>query len=451
MPKNQKINVKIKDVTNLGAGVAEWDNHTVFVKYGVTGDVCDCTVIKETKNYSVAKIDSIKEFSPYRKNSDIFDCDTYKSCGGCVFRHIDYEYEKQIKKNFVISCFKKIAGIEVIPENIETYSQDNYRNNARFPIGEKNGKPFPGFYSEKSHKIVEINSCAVQKNSINKAIKNVFSVLAKYNFSVYNEISGKGYLRHACLRTNVENEVALCIVINGKITDELKKFATEIVSSDFGIISVHANINKEKTNVIFGNETILLSGRDYLTETICNKKFNISPRSFFQVNTESAEMLFTKAKEYLNMKIGSVLLDLYCGAGTVGICLSDESTKLFGCEIIPEAIENANDNAKLNNIRDYKFFCGDASEGVKLCRETYGKIDYLVVDPPRKGLSSEAIESIIDSNTEQFVYISCAPDTLARDVKIFSTYGFHIEKMTLFDLFPRTSHVETVVLLTKHT
>ena len=440
--------IRIENMTNLGAGVGKLpDGRVVFVKNGVTGDVLDIEIIKETAAYSVAAICGAEIESEYRVRNL---CEPYKRCGGCVFRHIDYEYEKQIKRGYVVNAFKKIAGIDIDPEPVVTYKSDRYRNNVRFPLGkDENGKIVAGFYSESSHRLVKVEKCLAQKECFDNVLAQTLDILNGYGFSVYDESTGNGELRFMCLRCNRENDVSVCIVVNsGAVSAKLASAAGRIARIN-NVCGVYANLNAEKTNVIFGEKTFTLCENKPLYETICGKGFLISPRSFFQVNTETAEMLFYKAAEYAECG-GGVFLDLYCGTGTVGICVSPSDCALYGCDIIPEAVENARANALADGRERFRYDCADASEGIAACMREYGRIDTLIVDPPRKGLSPQTVNAVGESGVNRFVYISCNPDTLARDVKELSRFGFAAERAALFDLFPRTSHVESVTLITRN-
>ena len=449
MSKNQQFNaIKIESMTNLGAGSAHLpDGRVVFVKGGVTGDLADVKIIKETAAYSVAIVENIIESSAYRA---VNTCPSYLRCGGCVFRHIDYELEKRVKEEHVKSCFKKYAGTDITPEPVKTFSADRYRNNVRFPLGkDKDGKIIAGFFSESSHRIVKVEKCLAQKECFDHVVASALDIFNLLSISVYDEISGKGYLRYLCLRCSRENDVSVCVVVNSDSVSGKLAAAAERISHIEGVCGVYVNFNARKTNVIFGENTQTLYEKKPLVETICGKRFNISPRSFFQVNTETAEMLYNKAAEYLDVKDGGVFVDLYCGTGTIGICAASNGSSLYGCDIIPEAIENAKQNARENGIDSFRYDCADASEGIRACINEFGRIDSLIVDPPRKGLSSETVRAIIQSGICRFVYISCNPDTLARDAAEFIKAGYRVDRAALYDLFPRTSHVETACLLSR--
>ena len=449
MSKIRKISdAKIEDMTNLGAGVArDTDGRVIFVKNAVSGDVCDISIIKDTAAYSVAIPDGFSARSSYRCDAG---CEVFKSCGGCVFRHISYELEKVIKERYVKNVFKKIASIDIEPEPVVTFSADRYRNNVRFPLGkDKDGRIVAGFYSESSHRLVKVEKCLAQKECFDSVLKETVSVLNEIGFSVYDENRGEGYLRYLCLRCNRDDDVSVCVVVNAAHADEKLGKAAEMISEIENVCGVYANFNTKKTNVIFGESTETMCEKKPLYETICGKKFLVSPRSFFQVNTETAEMLYNKASEYLGCADGGVFADLYCGTGTIGICIASERSALYGCDIIPEAIENAKQNALDNGVNRFRYDCADASGGIKACTEEFGRIDSLIVDPPRKGMSPETVRAVIESGVGSFIYISCNPDTLARDVCEFMKAGYSVEKCALYDLFPRTSHVETVTLITR--
>lgn len=448
MSKNNRIKtLAVDDMTNTGLGVASDNGKVVFVKGGVRGDIAEAEIIKTTKNFDIARIKRLITPSPRR---EVNTCGSYKECGGCVFRHVSYEEESRAKTRHVADCLKKYAGVAILPEEIQTYSTDFYRNNIRCPIGsDKNGELFYGFYSERSHKIIKIDECLTQMKCFTPILKELFVSLNSRGFSAYDEKSGTGLLRHVCLRCSLAGKVSLCLVINGAATKSLAETAKEIGERFENLISFSLNINHNRTNVIFGGETIVLFEKERLVESVCGKRFEISPLSFFQVNTVTAEMLFNKAKEYLNFKAGEVLLDMYCGAGSVGISVLPDGAKLFGVEEYRGAVEDAKRNAELNGVGEYGFLCGDAAEGLSACEARFGRPTAIVVDPPRKGLSGKAINAIISSGAEKLLYISCNPSTLARDISSLITGGFSPINLALFDLFPRTSHVECVTLMSR--
>lgn len=449
MTKNKLIfPLSITGMTNMGAGVAkEEGGKTVFVKGGVEGDEADVFIIKETASYDIAAIEKLTKASPYRKDPD---CDCCKACGGCVFRHVTYEKEKQIKLEHVKEAFRRYASIDIDANDVETANVDRYRNNVRYPVAKgKDGRLFAGFFSEHSHRVVNVSDCLTQKSVMNGVLAACVESLNANGLSAYDENTCKGYVRHICLRTNREGKVSVCFVVNGRTVSEGLENVCKSVAERFdNLTGVYVNFNPKNTNVIFGDVTETVTEKEKLTETLCGRKFSISPRSFFQVNTETAELLFDRAGEYLDASDNDVVIDLYCGTGTVGICTVGKKTKLYGCEIIPEAVADAGVNAEENGMENFHFDCCDASEGIKRCAELYGHATAMTVDPPRKGLSPETVNAILESGIPKVVYISCNPDTLARDVKLLGE-KYKLKKISLFDMFPRTSHVETVVLLSR--
>ena len=449
MSKNKEIfTVTVNGMTNMGAGVAKSpEGKTLFVKGGVEGDEADVFVIKETSSYDIAAIETLKKASPYRTETD---CGCYKACGGCVFRHVTYEKEKQIKLEHVKEAFRRYASLDIDVNTVETACVDRYRNNVRYPVEKgKDGKLFAGFFSEHSHRVVNVSDCITQKTAMTEVLAEIVKLLNENGLSAYDETSGKGYLRHICLRTNRYGKVSVCFVVNGKKMSESLANVSKAISDRFdNVTGVYVNYNAKNTNVIFGDVTENIIEKEKLTETLCGRTFSISPRSFFQVNTETAELLFERAGEYLGANENDVVIDLYCGTGTVGICTVDKKTKLYGCEIIPEAVSDAAVNAEENGMESFRFDCCDASEGIKRCKELFGDATAMTVDPPRKGLSPETVNAILESGIPKVVYISCNPDTLARDVKLLGE-KYKLERISLFDMFPRTSHVETVVLMSR--
>ncbi|MEG1742715.1 MAG: 23S rRNA (uracil(1939)-C(5))-methyltransferase RlmD [Clostridia bacterium] len=446
--KNKIINLSITDTANTGYGVAKLNNNVFFVQNSVCGDQVEALVIKETKNYSVARIEKI--LSP-SKNRIENDCACYKSCGGCTFRHVKYEYEAEIKRQFVIAALKKCGFDNIKVAETEVGNEYNYRNKVQYPISsDKSGNLFCGFFSEYTHNIINADGCKTE-STVFANIKNILmKIMTSQNLKPYDETTGSGILRHVYLRTNRIGEVCVCIVINADALPNCEQIADELINKCPAVKSFFVNINKENTNVIMGENTFLIRGKKQLSDVLCGKKFNISPQSFYQVNSDMAERLYEKAKSLLSLDDKQVLLDLYCGIGSIGISIINEKNSLCGVEIIPEAVENARLNASLNELEhNSRFICGDASLGISECKKLFKKIDAIIVDPPRKGLSIEATRGIIASNCKKIVYISCNPNTLARDLRLFNDSGYTFKTVYPFDLFPRTEHVECVVLMTR--
>ncbi len=447
--KNDIINLEITDITPEGFGVGRLDGKVYFVSDTAVGDKIEALVLKELKNRSFAKVQKISTPSPFRVQSD---CDVSQKCGGCVFRHISYNAELDLKRSFVRQCFSRIGGMDIKVNETVFDDISEYRNKVQYPFApDVNGKATFGYYAKRSHRIVPHSHCPLQERIFTEIGEFCAKTADSLGISAYNEETGKGELRHLVMRKNRKGEILVCIV-SAVRSNKLKKLCY-ILNDEFSrIIGVHLNVNKRRDNVIFGEETELVCGESALTDTLCGKTFELSPRAFYQVNANMAEKLYLKAKELAGLGAeGKIVLDLYCGAGTIGLCLAGENDKLCGVEIIEDAIVNAKKNGLLNGRSEENtlFVCGDASVGVEECRKKFGNPQIIIVDPPRKGLDKEVINTVADAKPEKIVYISCDPATLARDCALFAELGYVTNEATPFDLFPRTGHVETIVLLAK--
>lgn len=444
--KNDIVTLEITDITPEGYGVGRIDGKVFFVADTAVGDICECIILKELKSHSFAKLVNILTPSRDRIESD---CAVSRRCGGCVFRHISYDAELELKKNTVKQAFSRIAGINIKVNDVVSGNPERYRNKVQYPFSCENGITQFGYYARRSHRIVSHSSCPLQDLVFTDIASYCAELCDKLHIPGYNESSGKGIVRHAVMRKNRKGEILLCLVVAEKHR-RLSILAEEIAKKFPQIIGIHININKKRDNVIFGDETYRLLGVNTLTDSLCGKTFEISPRAFYQVNADMAEKLYSHASTLANRKEdGSIILDLYCGAGTIGLCLANDSDKLCGVEIIDAAIENAKINARQNGRSEENtlFVCGDASVGVEECKRRFGKPDIIIVDPPRKGLDTAVIETVVKASPEQVIYISCDPATLARDCAVFAESGYFADSATPFDLFPRTGHIETVVLL----
>ncbi len=440
--KNDYLELDITDTTNLGAGVAKHEGLTVFVNGGVTGDRVRAKIIKVTKNYLVARIEEFIEKSPFRR--EVLDCSVFSRCGGCSFRHVKYEYELEIKKNFVKSCMKKSGLDEVMVNDVlTTGKRDGYRNKIQYPVSEKG----IGYFAAKSHEVITSKSpCPLHDEIFNPILNTITEFLVKYSISAYDEETGKGLARHIFLRCGTKNEkkVQVCLVINGKSlknSDELVKMLREH-SCVCGIMLCH---NTKNTNVIMGDEFTLLWGDKYIKDTLLGLEFKIAPSSFYQVNHDGAELLYSTALKMADIKPTDTITDLFCGTGTIGLYFKKNSgaKKLIGVEIVPDAVKNAMENARVNGVENAEFICGDAN-----VPEISGA-DIVIIDPPRKGAEARLIERISEISPRQVIYISCDPATLARDMAIFKNHGYTAKSVTPVDMFPGTSHVESVVCLTR--
>jgi len=437
--KDDKYSVIISDMNSEGNGVCRVENTVVFVIGGVTGDECVIKIIKVTKKYCVAVIDSLISPSSHRREPLC----PYKRCGGCVFRNITEGYELEIKKRVVEGAFLR-AGISIPVGQTYGGAFSAYRNKAQFPVGyDKNGRLSFGYYAKRSHDIVFCDRCDIADPEFTGIAKTVCASAEKHGVSGYDEQSGKGVLRHICMRSG-ESGVMLTLVINADAlpcTDEIIK---EITDAHPRVTGVYLNVNKENTNVIYGDKFIHVKGDKKLTDNLCGNEFETAPSSFYQVNHECCEALYSKAAELLDIKGTETVIDLYCGVGTVGICAAKNAKKLIGIEIVPDAVENAKKNAEINGVKNAEFYQGDSS----MIGTVTDRADIIIVDPPRKGLDGDVIRAILDIKPEKLLYISCDPNTLARDLKILLKQ-YTAEKAYPFNMFPRTSHVETVTLITR--
>lgn len=447
MQKNDEFILDITDVTAEGSGVGKYNGMAVFVPLTAVGDTVRVKALKVKKSYAYARL--IEIITPAQSRQAV-DCSVFERCGGCVYRHITYSAECELKRNKVYEAVKRIGGIDLPPEPIifepETYG---YRNKAQYPLS-LDGKA--GFYAFHSHRIIPCATCKLQPKVFGEIVSEAERWIAKYGISIYNETAHSGLLRHIYIRiAEKTGEIMLTLVINGKAlpyTEELVKAVEMRIGKRLD--SVYLNFNTEKTNVILGKECQLIYGVPYITDELCGIKVRLSPLSFYQVNRKMAERIYRKAAEYAEPD-GKSIIDLYCGAGTIGLSMARRAKSVIGIEIIPEAVSDAEFNAESNGIKNAEFICGDAAAGAKRLAQRGISSDVVVVDPPRKGCSEELIGIIAtEFSPERVVYVSCDPATLARDIAIFSQHGYELKEYTPADLFPRTAHVETVCLLSRN-
>lgn len=448
--KNDEFIVNIIDDGINGEGIAKIDNFTVFVKGAIKGEKAKIKIIKVLTSHAYGKILEIIDRSVYRKNPD---CDTYNRCGGCCLRHIDYEYTLKIKKNIVENVLRK-QGLAYIKVNdvLGMKKPYYYRNKLQYPLGlDKANNKVMGVFEERSHNVINTEKCMIQNKLIQSIANDIFTFIKSNNISVYNEKSLKGIIRHIIIRVGIKtNEVMCTLVLNeDKIEKEVEEKFVEYITKRYSQIkTIIKNINNKNTNVILGDKNIVLYGDGYIYDEILGYKFKISNMSFYQVNPIQTEVLYSKAIEYASLKGEETIFDLYCGIGTIGICASKNVKKLYGIETIKEAIDDAKENAKLNNIKNADFFVGDVEKKLpEFIKENNIKPDVVFIDPPRKGCEKIAIDTILNITPKKVVYVSCNPATLARDLKLFEE-KYNIKEVTPVDMFPFTSHVECVVAMT---
>ncbi len=448
LKKNDRINLKIDSCSVNGSGVGRHNGMAIFVPATAVGDEITAHILKVKKSYAFAKVESVITPSADRIEPE---CPVYLKCGGCVFSHMTYEAESGLKAAHVAECFRRIGG--VMPEFepiIAAESTCRYRNKAQYPVAFENGEIRTGFYSPHSHRVVHCPDCLLQPEEFER-ILTVFSQHIKENgVSVYDETSHRGLLRHIYIRKgSASGEIMVCAVINGKKLPSEERLVDALLEKEKAIKSIVVNVNTKDTNVILGDKCRTLWGSDYITDILCGLKFRISPLSFYQVNRNQAEKLYNKAAEYAGLTGSETVMDLYCGAGTIGLSMAKNAKEIIGVEIVPEAVEDAKLNAEINGIGNARFICADAAQAAQMLKDEGVCPDVIILDPPRKGCSSDMIKTAAQMRPERIVYVSCDPATLARDCGIFAGLGYTAVKATPVDLFPRTGHCETVCLLFK--
>ena len=444
MNKNEIFETVITDISDTGLGIGHVENRAVFVKNAVVGDRLKVKITKVQKNIAFAIIDEITEASKHRIKSD---CPHFPVCGGCALRTTDYAFELSLKQNGVYETMRRIGGIDKKPNDIISAENSHYRNKAQFPIGEAGA----GFYAVHSHRVVPCDGCRLLPAEFSLAAEEFSRYLKENNIPAFDEQTKRGLVRHLFLRKGYDShEVQAAVVINGDNIPEEEKLI-ETFSRVFGenLKSVLLNINRKDTNVILGDKSILLFGEPFITDTLCGVKVRLSLNSFYQVNHAAAELLYKKAAEYAAPE-GKTILDLYCGAGTIGLSMANAAKQIIGVEIVPAAVEDAIHNARLNGIKNARFICGDAARAAKMLKQEGITADVVILDPPRKGCDKDLLLTIANGFCPQkIVYVSCDKATLARDVKVLSEMGYNLIEYTPVDMFPRTAHVETVVLITR--
>ncbi len=444
--KNDEFNLKITGYTSEGGGVGKYEGQAIFVENTAVGDEILCHIIKAKKTYAIGKV--IKIIKPAKVRIEP-ECEVFKMCGGCSFAHIKYDEELKSKEQKVKDAFERIGGLSpefapIIPSP-ETV---RYRNKAQYPVKRENGILNIGFYAKKSHRVIDGGDCLLQPVEFTEIIEIFRKWINNNNITVYSETTNKGLLRHIYLRKAfATDEIMVCAVINGKTLPEAEQLLEQLKAIN-GFKTLVVNINRENTNVVLGNECYSVYGDGYITDILCGVKIKISPLSFYQVNRNGAERLYTKAAEYASLTGDEDILDLYCGTGTIGLSMADKVKSVIGVEIIPEAIEDARVNAELNNIKNARFICGDASEAAEKLKNEGITPQVIILDPPRKGCAEELLKTVAQIHPQKIVYVSCDPATLARDCARLLNLGYEVKEVTPVDMFPRTNHVESVALLT---
>ena len=479
--KNDELELDITDLGSTGEGIGKIDGYTLFVKDALIGDKVIVKVIKTKKNYGYARLLEIIKPSEFRVEPE---CPVARQCGGCQLQHCSYEKQLSWKEEKVANCLRRIGGVPVYTEEeykkIAAGKSDgsksventlngtpiimesilrmekpvHYRNKAQFPVGyDKDGNLVAGFYAGRTHSIIPQTDCLIQHECNKQIVETVLEFMKKYKVTAYDEKKNKGIVRHILTRVGkTTGEVMVCLVINAKKLPHPEEFVEMIRNCGFNleIKSITVNINREKTNVILGEKIETLYGHSYIEDYIGDIKYRISPLSFYQVNPEQTKKLYQTALEFADIKESEVVWDLYCGIGTISLFMAQTAAKVCGVEIVPQAIEDAKQNAELNHMTNTEFFVGAAEDVVPMQYEKSGgklRADVVTLDPPRKGCDEKLLEIVVKMAPSRIVYVSCDPGTLARDVKVLVERGYEVKRVRACDMFGGSFHVETVVLL----
>ena len=450
LSKNKEYIVDIVDIGQGGVGIGKYEGFTVFVDGGLVQDKIKVKITKSNKNYAVGDIVEIIEKSPFRVERKCSE--SLRQCGGCQIQELDYQKQLDVKTNEVKQVISRIGKLDdvVIHDTLGMEHPFRYRNKAQFPIQKKDNMPVIGFYKKKSHDLISTDECIIQHEVNDKIIKIIKTYIRAYNVSIYDEKTHKGLLRHLVTKVGfTTGEVMIVLVANGKKLPYLKELASVLKENIPGFKTLVVNVNTQKTNVILGKENIVAYGdgmiRDYIGELV----FEISPLSFFQVNPLQTEVLYNKALEYANLGENDTVFDIYCGIGTISLFLAQKAKKVYGIEIVEDAIKDAKRNAKINNMDNVEFYVGKAEEVVPKMYKEGKRANVVVVDPPRKGCDEKVLDTIVSMEPDRVVYVSCNPSTLARDLAYLNERGYKCHEIQPVDMFPHSVHVENVAWLSR--
>ena len=460
MNKNDIVRLTIEDMSLEGAGIGHTDGVTIFVKDAVVGDVCDVIITKVKKTYCFGALKEVVTAGPFRVTPA---CAIAKQCGGCQIMQVSYDKQLELKDNIVANNLVKIGGydrayVDSIREPIMGMSDPfRYRNKAQVPIGmDKDGNIIAGFYGARSHRIVPSTDCKICSKKSMDIVYAVIDYMKECGVSPYGEASGKGLIRHVLVREGkATGETMVCVVVNGDLLPKVDVLVSHVKAVEPSLTSLVLNINTRRDNVIMGYETKVLYGKEAIRDTITLTNgdtiaFDISANSFYQVNHDQMERLYSKALEYADLHGTEDVWDLYCGIGTISLSMAKHAARVIGIEVVPQAIENAKANAALNGLTNTEFYCGEAEVVLPKIYEKMSHPDVIMVDPPRKGCDVVALDTMIAMAPERIVYVSCDSATLARDLKHLEKHGYHLKRYTVCDQFGHTMHTETVVLLYKN-
>ena len=447
LTKNQIYEATVTDYTSEGQGVAHIDGCAVFIPNAIAGETYKVRIEVAKKNWAAGKIVEILEKSPHRCNRE---CPVAKLCGGCDFWHMDYDEEARLKAQRVKNCLNRLGGENL--ESVEILTAPTcygYRNKAQYPVSSKKGRAYAGFFKAGTHEVVENKRCLILPEETDAVKDAVMDYVNQYRITAYDENSHTGLLRHIYVRRGaVSGQILVCLVVNGRKLPRIEELLKRLQKIQ-GFTTLVLSVNTKKGNAVLGDEFITLHGPGYIEDTLCGLNFRLSPRSFYQVNHAQAQRLYEAAIAQAEITKEDTVLDLYCGVGTITLCMASAAGKVIGVEVIPQAVEDARDNAARNGIENAEFFCGDAGQAALELEKQGIKADVVVVDPPRKGLNADTIEALARFAPRRIVYVSCDPATLARDVALLKERGYVLKNALAADLFPKTVHVESIVTLIK--
>ncbi len=446
--KNQLYEARIIDYTAEGQGVAKIEGCAVFIPNAIAGELCSVRIVKAKKTWAEGRIVEILEKSPHRINRV---CPVAKLCGGCDFHHMDYAEETRLKAERVRQCLNRLGreSLETVPI-LAAPTCEGYRNKAQYPVGSQKQKAIAGFYRAGTHDIVENKRCLILPEQADWVKEAVLDYMNQFRVSPYDEQTNKGLVRHIFVRRGaVSQQILVCLVVNGRAIPRQKELISRLQKIP-GFTTLVLSVNEKPGNTILGEEFITLYGPGFIEDTLCGLTFRLSPRSFYQVNHHQAQRLYEAAITQAGITKDDTVLDLYCGVGTITLAMAKAARKVIGVEVIPQAVQDAKENALRNGIKNAEFFCGDAGEAALALEKQGIRADVAVVDPPRKGLNADTIEALSRMAPRRIVYVSCDPATLGRDVALLKERGYTLANAQAADLFPRCAHVETVVLLTRN-
>lgn len=475
LQKNGIVELTIEGMTAEGQGVGRADGMAVFVPLAAVGDRLSVRIVKVLKTYAFGRIEAILSPAVARRPSD---CPVYRQCGGCVYQHLTYEEEKRVKLQQVNDCLRRLVGLDFQIESLlSTEGQSGYRNKALYPLSEQDGHVTAGFYAVHSHRVIPHADCLLAPPFFGGIVRAATAFLERYGVPIYREASHTGVARHLYIRWGeATGEVMICLVVNsGRLsgrtpaaragdppglppeqtarcrTDCERAFVAAMRAACPQTVGVLLCVNRERTNVVLGDKFRTLWGRDTIEDELCGVRVRLAPGAFYQVNRAAAALLYGQAAMLARLRPDDVLLDLYCGAGAIGLSMAGRVRRVIGVEVVPSAVENARENARLNGIANAEYLCADAAEAAARLREQGVRPTVVVLDPPRKGCDAALIDTVAGMAPERVVYVSCNPATLARDCRLFAEREYRPTEGKAVDLFPRTGHVETVCLLSRQT